>query len=62
MNKIQLDNMEENQHQLYIACESSKGNFMVLWSPIFDFFFFFLKLFREMNSFFLELFQLISYF
>ena len=35
---MQLDNLEENQHQLYIACESCKGNLMVLWNPISDFF------------------------
>ena len=33
--------MEENQRQLYIACEASQGNFMVPNS----------RLFREMNSF-----------
>ena len=31
--------MEENQHQLYIACKSSKGNIMVLWNQISEFFF-----------------------
>ena len=33
---MQLDIMEENQHQLYIACEASMDN---LWYPNFDFFF-----------------------
>ena len=27
---MQLDFMEEYQHHLYIACEASKGNFVVL--------------------------------
>ena len=33
---MQLDIMEENQHRLYIACETCEGNFV---TTIFDFFF-----------------------
>ena len=40
--------MEENQHHLYISCKACKGNFVVL-----NVWFLFLKLFGELNSFFI---------
>ena len=33
-----VDIMEENQHHLDIACEASKGNFVVLWTQFLNFF------------------------
>ena len=52
--------MAENQHHLYIACETSHFNFVV---PNFWFFIFiFSKLFREINSFILtgEIYQFLG--